>query len=125
MDRMGINACNRIIVTAETLVDSTVIRKDANRTLIPGMRVQAVVEEPWGAYPIHLAGCYHSDMANFFEDLEGKGEETYETYLREFVYGVNDRHEFILKVKQVRGEDYFDKLKIKEPVWSDPINTGV
>ena len=62
MDSMGINACKRIIVTTEEIVDSRVIRSDPNRTIVPGVRVSAVVEEPWGAYPIHLAGCYDSDL---------------------------------------------------------------
>ena len=45
--------------------------------------------------------------------------------MREFVHGVKDRREFIEKMKRVKGEDYFDKLRIRKSVWSEPIDTGV
>ena len=44
-------AAKNVIVVVEELVDSTVIRSDPNRTLIPGMVVDAVVVEPFGCHP--------------------------------------------------------------------------
>ena len=44
-------ASKRVIVVVEELVDQAVIRADPNRTLIPGMIVDAVVVEPWGSIP--------------------------------------------------------------------------
>ncbi|HSE68052.1 MAG TPA: CoA-transferase, partial [Gemmatimonadales bacterium] len=44
-------ASQRVIVVVEELVNESVIRADPNRTLIPGMIVDAVVVEPWGAHP--------------------------------------------------------------------------
>src|SRR3954466_14704215 len=44
-------ASRHVIVVAEELVDTSVVRADPNRTLIPGMIVDAVVIEPWGAHP--------------------------------------------------------------------------
>lgn len=114
LDRMGINACRRIIVTTEEIVSSNVIRKSPNLTIVPGARVSAVVEEPWGSYPIHLTGCYGSDVMAYLKETEGKGEEGYETFMKEYVYGVKDRQGFIEKVKRKKGEGYFDKLKVKE-----------
>ena len=43
MDVEGINASRKVIVTTEKIVDSDVIRRDPNRTLVPGFRVSAVV----------------------------------------------------------------------------------
>ena len=40
-----------MIVVVEELVDEAVIRADPNRTIIPGLIVDAVVVEPWGAHP--------------------------------------------------------------------------
>ena len=68
VDVEGINASKRVIVTTEKIVDSDVIRRDPNRTIIPAYRVSAVVEQPWGAHPQHLAGCYEDDMWNFFAE---------------------------------------------------------
>jgi len=125
MDKMGINASKKIIVTTEEIVDSDVIRRDPNRTLVPGVRVSAVVEEPWGAYPIHLAGCYDSDFNSYLGEIEGKGAETFENYMKEFVYGVEDRRELIRKIKATKGDDYFEKLKLKNLLFSEPIRMGL
>jgi glutaconate CoA-transferase subunit A len=125
MDRMGINASKRIIVTTEEIVDPDVIRRDPNRTIVPGMRVSAVVEEPWGAYPIHLAGCYDGDFNSYLGEIEGKGAEAFENYMKEFVYGVENRRDLIQKIKTRKGDDYFEKLKLKEKVFSEPIGMGI
>lgn len=125
MDRTGINASKKIIVTTEEIVDSDVIRRDANRTLVPGVRVNAVVEEPWGAYPIHLAGCYDSDFNSYLGEIEGRGAEVFEKYMKEFVYGVENRREFIEKMKAIKGDDYFERLKLRNTSLSEPIMTGL
>src|SRR6187549_3443535 len=44
-------AADRVIVVVEELVDEDVIRADPNRTIIPGLIVDAVVVEPYGAHP--------------------------------------------------------------------------
>ena len=114
MDRMGINASRKIIVTTEELVDPDVIHEDPNRTIVPGVRVSAVVEEPWGAYPIHLAGCYDSDFGGYLGEIEGKGEEAFEHYLKESVYGVENRGELMRKIGLQKGGDYLERLKVKD-----------
>jgi glutaconate CoA-transferase subunit A len=125
MDKMGINASKKIIVTTEEIVDPEVIRRDPNRTIVPGVRVSAVVEEPWGAYPIHLAGYYNSELKAFLEGIEGKGEESYEEYMKEYVYGVKNRRELIEKIAAIRGREYFENLKPKTKLFSEPVFTGV
>ena len=40
-------AAERVIAVVEELVDDSVIRADPNRTLLPGLVVDAVVVEPW------------------------------------------------------------------------------
>ena len=54
-------ASSRVIVVVEELVDQAVIRADPNRTLIPGLAVNAVVVEPWGAHPSYAQGYYDRD----------------------------------------------------------------
>src|SRR5207244_10854282 len=54
-------ASRRVIVVVEELVDHSVIRADPNRTLIPGLVVDAVVVEPWGAHPSYAQGYYDRD----------------------------------------------------------------
>jgi len=125
MDKMGINACKKIIVTTEEIVDSRIIRSDPNRTIVPGMRVSAVVEEPWAAYPFHLAGCYDSDVGSYLGIIEGGGEEAYERYMKDYVYGVESRTVLIQKIRSMKGDGYFEKLRPKNMVFSEPIRMGL
>ena len=122
VDEEGINASRRVIVITEKVVDSEVIRRDPNRTIIPNFRVSAVVEAPFGAHPSHLAGCYDGDQA-FSRGLMG-GEEGYTAFLNDFVYGVKDWTGFMDKVKESRGADYFEKLRIKNLIMSEPVAHG-
>ena len=55
---------------------------------------------------------------------EVETEEAYEYFVREFIYGVSDRKEYMEKVKARKGSDYFENLRIKNPIWSEPIMTG-
>ena len=122
VDQEGINASKTVIVTTENIVDSDVIRRDPNRTIIPGFRVNAVVEQPWGAYPMHLAGYYDGDMFGFM--MEGRGQEGYEAYMERTVYNVSNWDEYIKLRRESKGDEYFENLEIKNPIMSEPITTG-
>jgi glutaconate CoA-transferase subunit A len=121
VDVEGINASRRIIVTTERIVDSDVIRRDPNRTVIPGFRVSAVVEQPWGAHPMHLAGCYSNDQAGFNREINN--EVTYETYVKRLVYGVNNWDEYLKEREAMKGQGYFNKLLL-QTLASEPIYSG-
>ena len=62
-------AAERVIVVVEELVDESVIRADPNRTHPPGLVVDAVVVEPFGAHPSYAQGYYDRDNA-FYLDWE-------------------------------------------------------
>jgi glutaconate CoA-transferase subunit A len=121
VDQEGINASRTVIVTTEKIVDCETIRRDPNRTIIPAFRVSAVVEQPWGAHPMHLAGCYGGDMWGYY--AETGPEAGYEAYVKELVYGVRDWDEYLEKRAAKKVPGYFEKLKIN-PIMSDPIITG-
>jgi glutaconate CoA-transferase subunit A len=121
VDQEGINASRKVIVTTEKVVDCETIRRDPNRTIIPAFRVSAVVEQPWGAHPMHLAGCYGGDMWGYYTETGPR--EGYEAYVRDFVYGVRDWEEYLAKRAAKKGPGYFEKFKI-DPVMSDSIITG-
>jgi glutaconate CoA-transferase subunit A len=121
VDVEGINASRKVIVTTEKIVDSDVIRRDPNRTIIPGFRVTAVVEQPWGAHPMHLAGSYADDMWGYYNEV-GK-PQGYENYVKKLVYGVKNWDEYLKERKAMKGQDYFDNLRI-QPISSEPVYTG-
>jgi glutaconate CoA-transferase subunit A len=91
-------ASKKVIVVVEELVNESVIRADPNRTLIPGMIVDAVVVEPWGCHPSYAQGHYDRDN-DFYVAWEDIGREPakLQAYLDEFVYGVRDRAEYMAK----------------------------
>ena len=91
-------ASKRVIVVVEELVDEKVIRQDPNRTLIPGLQVDAVVVEPWGAHPSYAQGYYDRDNDFYVAwDKIAREEASFKKYLDEFVYGVKDRAEYMKK----------------------------
>jgi len=91
-------ASERVVVVVEELVDEHVIRSDPNRTVIPGMIVDAVVVEPWGAHPSYAQGYYDRDNAFYvaWEEISRDPGEL-RRYLDEFVYGVADRQAYLTR----------------------------
>jgi len=91
-------ASKRVIVVVEELVDESVVRADPNRTLIPGMIVDAVVVEPWGAHPSYAQGHYDRDNAFYvaWEDIS-RDPAKLRRYLDDYVYGVRDRAEYVAR----------------------------
>jgi glutaconate CoA-transferase subunit A len=89
-------ASRHVIVVVEELVDTSVVRADPNRTLIPGMIVDAVVVEPWGAHPSYAQGHYDRDN-EFYVAWEkiSRDSAALARYLDEFVLGVKDRAEYL------------------------------
>ena len=103
-------ASKRVIVVVEELVEEAVIRADPNRTLIPGLQVDAVVLEPWGAHPSYAQGFYDRDN-DFYSawDKIARDEKSLMKYLDDFVYGVKDRAEYMKKNAGLK-----DRLKVTD-----------
>jgi glutaconate CoA-transferase subunit A len=88
-------AAERVVVVVEELVDESVIRADPNRTILPGLVVDAVVVEPFGAHPSYAQGFYDRDNAFYLEwDAISRDEASLSRWLDEWVYGVTDRGEY-------------------------------
>jgi glutaconate CoA-transferase subunit A len=96
-------AAERVIVVVEELVDESVIRADPNRTVIPGLIVDAVVVEPFGAHPSYVQGAYDRDN-HFYRDWDAISREaaTTQAWLDEWVYGVAGRTEYVEKLGAAR-----------------------
>lgn len=92
-------AAERVIAVVEELVDERVVRADPNRTLLPGLVVDAVVVEPWGAHPSYVQGCYDRDNAFYREwDAISRDEDRLQAWLREWVHGVDGRAAYVEKL---------------------------
>ncbi len=92
-------AADRVIVVVEELVSEDVIRADPNRTIIPGLIVDAVVVEPWGAHPSYVQGAYDRDNRFYLDwDPITRDEDAVQAWLREWVHGVDDRAGYLEKL---------------------------
>jgi glutaconate CoA-transferase, subunit A len=104
-------ASRRVIVVVEELVNEADIRADPNRTVIPGLIVNAVVVEPWGAHPSYAQGYYDRDN-EFYIGWEkiSRDPAALAQYLDEYVYGVKDRGEYVARCGGL------ERLRAKERV---------
>jgi glutaconate CoA-transferase subunit A len=92
-------AAERLIVVVEELVSEDVIRADPNRTIIPGLIVDAVVVEPWGAHPSYVQGSYDRDNRFYLDwDPISRDEAATQAWLAEWVHGVGGRAEYLEKL---------------------------
>jgi glutaconate CoA-transferase subunit A len=113
-------AAQKVILTAEEIVDESVIRSDPNRTLIPGFIVNAVCHVPFCSHPSYTQGYYDRDNAFYLEwDMVSKSMESVKAYLDEWVFGVKDREEYWRKL----GSETHAELKVGE-LLSQPVNYG-
>ena len=113
-------ASQRVILTVEEIVDDAVIRSDPNRTLIPGMVVDAVCHVPYCTHPSYTQGYYDRDNAFYLSwDSLSKTTERVQAYLEEWVYGVPDRAAYWEKL----GPEVHQRLRAGEQL-SQPVNYG-
>jgi len=95
----SVRAAQRVIVLAEELVDPDVIRSEPNRTLIPGLLVDAVVVEPGAAHPSPVEGYRERDHAAFeaYHRATRTSEGT-DAWRREWIENVGDRAAYMKKL---------------------------
>ncbi|MEO8461665.1 MAG: CoA-transferase [Chloroflexota bacterium] len=92
-------AADRVIVVVEELVDEAVIRADPNRTIIPGLIVNAVVVEPFGAHPSYVQGAYDRDNQFYLDwDAITRDEDALQGWLRDWVFEVEGRAGYLEKL---------------------------
>ena len=113
-------AAKKVILTAEEIVDESIIRSDPNRTMIPGIVVSAVCHVPYACHPSYAQGYYDRDNEFYLAwDKISESTEGVTQYLDEWVYGLQDREEYWAKL----GAEIHKRLKISEQM-SEPINYG-
>lgn len=108
--KYGINACKKIIVSTEEIVDRAVISESPEKTMVVGFRVDAVVHEPWAGHPGAVQGFYYNDLEYIFNySKETETLESWENWLDKWVLGVENRQEYL----RVLGSEKLKYLKAK------------
>ncbi|QLG64129.1 CoA transferase subunit A [Halorarum salinum] len=89
----AVRAADHVLVTAEEVVDESVIKSDPSRTRITREQVDAVVEVPFGAHPSPVAGHYDRDNEFFLEYAEAT-RDGFDEWADEWIHGVDGREEY-------------------------------
>src|SRR5215470_157066 len=98
----------KIAVVPPLNLDEAMVRADPNRTLIPGLIVNAVVHEPYGAHPSYVQGYYDRDNESYLAwDKLSQDHAAVLAWLDEWVYGLENHAAYVRKL----GQAYFDKLR--------------
>jgi glutaconate CoA-transferase, subunit A len=113
-------ASKKVILTAEEIVDESVIRSDPNRTMIPSIIVDAVCHVPHACHPSYAQGYYDRDNEFYLAwDKISESPDAAKQYLDEWIYGLKDREEYWTKL----GTKTQKRLKVKGN-YSEKINYG-
>ena len=113
-------AAHRTIVVCEELVGENIIRSDPNRTLVPGLVVDAVVVEPWACHPSYAQGYYDRDNRFYLEwDEISRDPSKLEGWLEEWVYDLDGHESYVEKL----GADRHQELSVGDG-WSGRVNYG-
>jgi acyl CoA:acetate/3-ketoacid CoA transferase alpha subunit len=98
-----VRASKRAIVIAERIVPGDVIRQNPERTVIPGLLVSHVVELPFAAHPTSVYREYDYDAEQIERYVEAtRTPEGFRAYLDQYVYGVKDHWEYLVRVGGMR-----------------------
>ena len=101
-------ASKRLIVSAEEIVDTEVIRRRPDRTTIPYYLVDAVVEAPFGAHPGEMCYRYARDEGQIRAWVEAsKDPATTTDFLKKYVYDVPHHQDYLA----LFGEEHLHKLR--------------
>jgi glutaconate CoA-transferase, subunit A len=101
-------AAKRVIVVCEEIVEEPVVRADPNRTVIPGLIVDAVVEQPLSCHPSYAQGYYDRDNKFYLAwDEIAREPDRLEMWLNEWVYDLSSHRDYIEKM----GDKYWHDLR--------------
>jgi glutaconate CoA-transferase subunit A len=114
-------ASRKVIVVVEELVSEEVVRRDPNRTVIPGIKVDAVVVEPFACHPSYVQGYYDRDNQFYLDwDRIARDPELFDAWLKEWVYELETHRDYVQKW----GGAHWDRLRPTGDAYSDAVNYG-
>ncbi len=89
-------AARRVIVTAEEIVETDVLRANPDRTILPGFLVDAVAEVPYGAHPTSFFPNYGYD-SRFHREWVGvsRDDAAAAAFLKRYVVGPASQEQYL------------------------------
>jgi acyl CoA:acetate/3-ketoacid CoA transferase alpha subunit len=94
-----VKAAKRTIVITEKIVSTEMIRREPDRTVVPGFRVSHVVQLPFSAHPSSVFNVYDFDRDHINQYASASiTPEGFQAYLDEYVHGVEDHYGYLEKL---------------------------
>ena len=98
-DKRILMAATTAIVSVEEIIDTSEIRKHADRTFIPFYDVDAVAQVERGCHPEALAGSYGPDTAHMqIYGLACQDEVSYSAYREKYIFEVSGNEDYLALV---------------------------
>ena len=98
-------AARQVLITCEEIVPGDLIRSDPQRTFLPGFRVAAVCEAPFGAHPAPVQGYYGFDQDFHLEYARAtRDEKGARAWLHEWVLDLADHRQYLAKLGAARRQ---------------------
>ena len=88
-------ASRKVIISAEEIINTEEFRHKPGLTRIPYYVVDAVVHQPFGAYPGEMPGSYASDTAHVIEVFGAVARDRIKAYLDKWVYSVANEEQLL------------------------------
>ena len=102
-------AAKRVLVTAEEIVDTEVLRRHPDRTILPGFMVDAVVEVPYGAHPTSFPPNYGYDSRFHLEWVDcSRDRQKAAAFIERFVRLPGSQEEYLVAVG---GKPVLDRIE--------------
>lgn len=112
--RYAMAACKKLIIIAEELVETALIRERPEATAAPGFMVDAIVIEPWAAHPTDSYGYYLRDLPhNALYGEMSKTEEGFRQYVDEWIVATGNHAGFVAKL----GRERVAELSVRKGGW--------
>lgn len=102
-------ASKKLIISAEEIIDTSEIRKNPAKTIIPYYLVDAVVHAPYGSWPGEMVNAYEKDVDHYNMYLDKqKTEAGMNEYLKDWVIDLPSHQALLDKI----GSKKLESLKI-------------
>jgi glutaconate CoA-transferase subunit A len=105
MDADIARAAATVLITAEEIVPEDEIRRQPDRTVIPGFLVDALVHVPYGSYPHECYGLYDAEPEHFsayVDAIRERGAAGVAGYLERYVYAPGSHAEYLALFGEAR-----------------------
>ena len=112
--RFAVAACERVLLIAEELVDTEIVRQRPELTAIPSFLVDGIVVEPWAAHPTDSYGYYWRDLEHhrLYGEMS-KTEDGFQAYVDQWIIATSDH----AGVRRKLGEARTRSLMARPEVW--------